>query len=112
MSDLSIFTNPGQNVSLVTQVLDNSGQRVDGYQPVVDFVVFPDLSNAEGYPLPMQQIGLGLYLHNLIIPSGPGSLGTFIASVSWPHPDSGITQYQLFSIQVAMPFGVSTVSPG
>lgn len=112
MSNVSIFTNPGQNVSLVCQVINNNGTRVDGYAPSVESVIFPDLVYAAGFPQTMQRIGVGLYLYSLVIPTGPTSLGTFIASIRWTHPDTSALVYQLNQIQVALPFGNSSVSPG
>src|SRR5690606_28306060 len=111
MSNTSLFTNPGQNVSLVIQTVDSDGARVDGYIPVVESVIFPDLSSATSYPQVMERIDVGLYIHLLAIPAGPTSLGTFIASMRWVHPSTNLTTYALTQIQVAMPFGNSNVSP-
>jgi hypothetical protein len=111
MSNTSIFASPGQNVSLVVQTTDFNGSRVDGYMPNVESVIFPDLSSASGYPQNMQRIDTGLYMHVLTIPTGVVSLGTFIVSMRWVHPNTGLIVYSLAQIQVAMPFGNSNVAP-
>lgn len=108
---IPIFTNPGQNVTLVIQVVDGYGDRVDGYVPQVTQVLFPSLSAASGYPQNMSSIGTGLYGHVLAIPTGTSSLGTFIASVKWTDPSGNGVIWEIFQIQVALPFGNSSVTP-
>ena len=108
---IPIFANPGQTVRLTVQVLDGYGNRSDGYVPQVTKVFFPDLSIAAGYPQAMTRIDVGLYVHGLVIPTGPESLGTFVASVQSQVVGTGAPDWQVFSIQVARPFGNSSVSP-
>lgn len=61
----------------------------DGYYvPVVQKVVFPDLSLATNYPRPMSRIGVGLYSYGLQLPSGITAVGTYVASVSWTERGS------------------------
>jgi hypothetical protein len=120
-----IFANTGQLVRLVIQTLDSNGDRVDGYIPVVQNVIFPDFSVPVGYPCQMIQAYItgdgyvpgvdgdgyvsGLYTHNLLIPTGITALGTYIANVYWE--DNGQPQWDVFAINVARPFGNSSVSP-
>jgi len=105
----AIFSNPGQTVRLVVQTLDGYGNRADGYVPQVTQVLFPDLTVAQGYPQPMTRASTGLYVHGLVIPTGVAYLGTFIASVY--YEDAGQPRWEAFTIQVARPFGNSSVSP-
>jgi hypothetical protein len=104
-----IFANPGQTIRLVIQVLDGYGNLSDGYVPIVQSVLFPDLSSAVGYPRPMTRLDTGLYANGLVIPTGVSSLGTYIASVFWLE-DSG-PKWASFAINVARPFGNTTVTP-
>ena len=109
----SIFANPGQTVIISLQVVDGYGSLNDRYQaPTVDFVRMPNGSNASGYPAVMTQITTGIWRHSLSIPSGIAGLGTYIASCSWPHPDTDKFQNELFIINVALPFGNSSITPG
>ena len=107
---IPIFANPGQTVRLVVQTLDTDGYRIDGYVPQVINVYFPDLSLAAGYPSAMVRIETGLYVHGLVIPTGSTALGTFVVSV---YSEDGNSKpiWDTFMIQVARPFGNSSVSP-
>jgi hypothetical protein len=120
-----IFANTGQLVRLVIQTLDIDGYRIDGYIPVVQNIIFPDFSVAVGYPRHMTQVYItgdgyvpgvdgdgyvsGLYIHGLLIPTGITALGTYVANVYWEN--NGQPQWDSFAINVARPFGNSSVSP-
>lgn len=78
-----IFANTGQLVRLVVQTLNASGVPTDGYVPLVQNVIFPDLSIASGYPRQMTRIGTGLYAHGVQLPTGADSLGSYVATVYW-----------------------------
>jgi hypothetical protein len=108
----SIFANPGKNVTIAVQVLDGYG-RSDGYgSPVVDWVRFPSGLMAADFPQAMTRIEQGVYAYTLSIPSGMSSVGTFIVSASYSDPlDQSLTKFELFLINVALPFGNSSVSP-
>jgi hypothetical protein len=109
----SIFANPGQTIQLAIQVIDGYGSLHDGYQsPTVDFVRMPNGQNASGYPLAMTEIVTGIWKHSLVIPSGTPGLGSYLVSCSWPHPDTAFFQNEIFIIQVSLPFGNSSISPG
>ena len=111
MTQIAFSANPGQIVSLVTQVLDGYGARVDGYVPQVISIFFPDLTQASGYPKNMTKISTGLYVHQFTIPSGTAGLGTFIASIAFTNPATGNPSWDIFQIHVALPFGNSSVTP-
>lgn len=106
---IPIFANPGQTVKIVIETKNSDGYRVDGYTPTIDSVYFPSGSTASGYPASMTALETGLYYRSLTLPSGSTALGTFIVSCSWTHPTTATTQYEVFLIQVAMPFGNSSV---
>jgi hypothetical protein len=104
-----IFANTGQLIRFVIQTVNSDGAREDGYVPVIESIIFPDLSLAAGYPAQMSNIGTGLYAHGLQLPSGADALGTYIASVYWEEND--VSKWQAVVINVARPFGISSVSP-
>jgi hypothetical protein len=82
----------------------------DGYYvPVVQRVMFPDLSSAEHYPRPMTRVGVGLYAHGVGLPSGVPAIGTYISSISWTEDDG--VHWETYGINAARPFGVTSVSP-
>jgi hypothetical protein len=82
----------------------------DGYYvPVVQQVMFPDLSLAAYYPRPMTRIGVGLYIHGLCIPNGAPAIGTYIASISWT--EDVVFKWETYAINASRPFGTTSVSP-
>lgn len=107
---IGISANPGQSVIVAVQVLDNTGQRVDGYVPQVDFVIAPSGAQYSGYPEAMVRLSEGLYTATIVIPSGLTAVGTYLVSASWVHPNTSQSQYEVFLINAALPFGNSTVT--
>lgn len=109
----TISAVPGQTVLIAVQVTDNTGKLHDGYEaPTIDFVRLPSGAAATGYPVVMTEYSLGIWTKSLVMPSGITALGSYLVSVSWPHPDTAVFQNELFLINVALPFGNSSVSPG
>jgi len=108
---IPLFANPGQTVTIVVQTLDGYGERVDDNIPVVTDIFFPDRTPADNFPQNMVKIDTGLYTFNVNIPSGSDYLGTFIANVKFNDPDTGNVVWQVFTINVARPFGNSTATP-
>lgn len=108
---VAYFANPGQNVRIAVQTTDGYGSRVDGYVPVVTRVFMPDLAIAAGFPLEMARIDEGLYISGLVLPTGPTALGTWVVNVFFIQPGTGRPVWQLFTINVARPFGNSSASP-
>ena len=108
---IPLFANPGQTVSLVVQTVDGYGARQDGAVPNVMSIYFPDRSLAQGFPQPMTRLEQGLYVYDMIIPQGMLSLGTFTASVMYMQPGTNNPVWQVFTINVARPFGNSSASP-
>ena len=106
-----ISTNPGKTVAITTQVLDTSGERVDGYIPQIDYVITPSGSMSSGFPANMTKVAIGLYSSNITIPSGSSAVGTYIVSISWTRPGTSQTQYEVHLINAFLPFGNSSVSP-
>lgn len=108
----SIFANPGQKITLAVQVIDGYGGLHDGYQaPTVDFLMNPAGNMITGYPTIMSEIATGIWKHTITLPSGASAIGPYLASCSWPHPDTGIFQNEIFILNVALPFGNTSISP-
>ena len=109
---VTINTSPGNRITLVVQIVDGYGTRADGYQaPQVDYFLNPSNADILGGAVFMTKVGTGIYRRSFTLPSGASTIGTYIASVSWPHPDTARFQYDVFLIQVSLPFGNSSVSP-
>lgn len=107
--------SPGQTVTIALQILNSLGERADGYDGYdgyVDFVLFPNLMAAAGYPAPMTHINTGLYVFHFTLPTGATAVGTYLASVFWLDPDTSILKQDLYQIVVSAPFGIYSVSPG
>ena len=82
----------------------------DGYYvPVVVSVMFPDLTLARGYPIPMKRLATGLYAQGVQLPTGACALGTYIITVS--RMEHGNFILETYAVNAARPFGVSSVSP-
>ena len=103
--------NPGQTVNITTQVTNANAERVDGYVPQIDYVIDPAGSMSAGFPLAMTREALGVYSSGINIPTGILSIGTYIVSVSWNRPGTALTQYEVFLINVALPFGTMSATP-
>lgn len=110
---IPVFANPGQSVSLSVQTLDGYGSRVDGYVPQIMSIFLPSNTFASGYPLFMNRIDTGFYIAKITIPNGIAALGTYVVSILYDDPvDPNHHEiWQLFQINVALPFGNSSVSP-
>jgi hypothetical protein len=107
---VGLSANPGQTVTIAVEVKNSGGQRVDGYVPQVDFVDTPSGLPMSGYPDNMVRLSEGLYTAAIVIPSGLTAVGTYVVSASWVHPNTGLTQYEAFLINAALPFGNATVT--
>jgi len=107
----SMFANPGQTVTLTVQTVDGYGERANvAALPRIMSVLYPSLSPVLGYPQNMSNVQTGLYAHQLTLPTGPVSLGTFVVSTRYVALNGSIV-WDTFLIQVALPFGNSSLSP-
>lgn len=108
---IPLFANPGQTVRLSVQTVDGYGVRQDDSVPQIMSVYFPDRSPAQGFPQNMERLGVGLYIFDIMIPQGTLGLGTFTVSTYHVQPGTGFSVWNLFSINIARPFGNSSASP-
>lgn len=105
-----IFANTGQLVRVAVQTVSSvTGDRVDGYVPIINSIIFPDLTVAAGYPQAMTRLGTGLYAHGIQIPVGVDALGSYIVSAYWQEGTQ--MHWDTFVINVSRPFGISAVTP-
>lgn len=108
-SPISLITSDIIEVVYFKHTSNIPGALTDGYIPIVLNVIFPDLSQAAGYPRNMTRLGFGLYAHGIQLPTGANALGTYIAQVYWE--ENGKPKNEVFAINVSRPFGNSSVSP-
>lgn len=105
--------SPGQQVTLVFEILDANGVRSDGYMgslPQVSRIVFPTLTLAADYPKDMTKIDDGLFFFKFTLPAGSSAVGTYIADIAWFDPDTSDLKQTFFQIVVTAPFGNYTIS--
>ena len=97
---------PGMQASVFLEVLDGYGGRADSSTtPMVDRVILPGYTLANGYPQSMNRLDVGLYTFQFILPSGAVSIGSYLVDVSYTNPDDFLTNYQIYQIIVTAPFG-------
>jgi len=102
---------PGAQVTIILQILNNLGFREDGYTtPMVSSLFLPDLSQSGLYPLPMIRIERGLYYHKFTLPTGASAVGTYIADLAYTD---GYNNYLQDFVQIVCSanFGQFSVSP-
>lgn len=108
---VTIPATPGQKILLPVQVIDGYGSLHDGYQaPTLDFILTPQ-GLLEGFPAPMTEVIAGIWKIVVTLPSGSTAVGQYLGSASWPHPDTGVFQNELFLINVSLPFGNISIIP-
>ena len=102
--------NPGQEVTILLEILDSTGARVDGYSlPIVSNVFFPDLTTSTLYPAVMSRLTTGLYYHKFKLPSGASTVGTYIVDLTWADELNNIKN-GIYQVVVTAPYGQYSVS--
>jgi hypothetical protein len=105
-----LFANPGQIVTIAIQTLNQEGVRTDPSSPPSVVTLYdPSLSAVSGYPAQMTKLSTGLYRYQISFDK-TATLGTYIASITWIHPDTAKTQYEVVNIHLVRTFGLPTVS--
>jgi len=112
MSTTVLTYMPGQTVTIVQQVLNLDGYRVDGYvytgvsgpngEPKIARVVAPDLSELPSFPATMAKLDTGLYAVSFTLPSTISAIGLYIVDIYWYHPDTHQLQQDMIFIQCAL----------
>lgn len=112
---------PGQNVTIIHQVLNIDGYRQDGYivpgysgpngEPVIARIVLPKFTLATGYPVTMVKLDTGLYAYSFTLPQGAASVGLYVVDIYWYHPTDFALQQDYVLVNVTAPFGLYTAIP-
>lgn len=110
-----LYYNPGQQVSVVFETLNNTGSRAessgDGYTaPTIERIIFPNLSLAAGYPKLMTRLDIGLYLAQFTLPTQATAVGTYIVDISYFDPGTGNPKQTFVQVVVSAPGGQYTIS--
>jgi hypothetical protein len=111
---------PGQQATIVFEVLNYLGERSDGYDgysgnpgypPSITRIIFPNLSLAAGYPQAMTRLDVGLFIASFTLPINANAVGTYIVDILYYNPDVP-NQYEQTFIQIVCtaPFGNYSVS--
>lgn len=104
LQTLSYF--PGQTATVFLETLDGYGQRADGYPPpTITRIVFPDLTLAEGYPVEMTKLDVGLYYYQFVLPTGAIAVGSYFVDIEYTNPTTFYTNTAPYQIMVNAPFG-------
>ena len=104
--------SPGQTATIFLETLDGYGQRansigIDGYTvPTITRLVFPNLTLAAGYPVPMVKLDTGLYYYQFILPTGAAAVGSYLVDIEYINPTTGYINTGLYQINVNAPYGL------
>lgn len=112
MSTTVLNYSPGQLVSLFFETFDSSGLRADGYVPVVQQIIFPNLSIANGFPQPMIRLMTGFYRYQFLLPSGGASaIGSYIVDISY-HDGNDMPKQTFIQVVCSSPGGRYSATVG
>ena len=118
----TLFYSPGQTATVFVETLNSNGVRadavVDGYldgsnngdidgyhHPMIERLVFPDLSLANDYPAYMVKLDTGLYYYQFILPTGATSVGSYLVDISYTNPTTLYTNTVIYQLIVSAPYG-------
>ena len=105
---------PGQKATIFLETLNpTTFARQDGYDlmdgydgyPVIERVIFPDLSLSVGFPTHIAQLDTGLYFFQFTLPVNGASVGSYLVDGYYNQPVTGIRFSFLYQIIVNAPFG-------
>lgn len=119
---------PGQVVTIIFETLLSDGYRDDGYNaslfgppdgyandgyynlPVIERIIFPSLSEADGYPQKMVRIDTGLYYFQFTLPTGASAVGSYIVDLQYINPagPSNISE-TFYQVICSAPFGMYSI---
>ena len=113
MQTISLYYSPGQRVSLFLETLDANGVRADGYSfPLVNRIIFPDLSLSAGFPAYMAKLDVGLYFYQFTLPIGATSIGSYLVDVAYNNPANNQTNTAIYQVIVNAPYGQYSMTTG
>jgi len=105
---------PGQKATIFLETLNPSTlARQDGYNfmdgydgyPVIDRIIFPDLSLANNFPQHMVKLDNGLYFFQFTLPFKASAVGSYLIDGYYGEPVTGKKLTFLYQIVVSAPFG-------
>lgn len=97
---------PGQKVTVFLETVDVEGVRTDvSTLPLVNRVIFPELTLASNYPQYMIQLDIGLYYYQFVLPTGAQAVGNYLVDVSFVNSINGAVNTKIYQIIVAAPYG-------
>lgn len=104
--------SPGQTATVTIGVTDGYGLLVQPTAaPQIVSVILPNGAFAAGLPQAMKAISTGVYQYMFQLPTGPGSIGSYVVIAEWVQPDTGLTTNELVEIVVNVAFGNFSISP-
>lgn len=111
--------SPGQQATIVYQILNSLGERSDsfdgyggpGLPPTIERIIFPNLSLAAGYPQAMTRLDVGLFIAQFTLPLLASSVGTYIVDITYNNPDTGLFENDFIQVNCQAPFGAYTATP-
>ncbi len=109
--------SPGQTVTLFLETKNSDGYYADGYyadgytidgyeSPVVQRIVYPDMTLDGYYPYPMTQFDTGIYYYKFTLPTGATSVGSYFVDLAYREPNTYLLKFQSYQILVSAPFGL------
>lgn len=104
---------PGQRATIFLETIDpTAGDRADSpTTPVINRVIFPDLSLADGFPQSMVKLDIGLYYFQFVIPFNGNSIGTYFVDGSYSQPVTSVVLPFSYQMVVTAPYGNYSVMP-
>jgi hypothetical protein len=105
---------PGQKVTMFLESLNpTTNVRQDGYDlgdgydgyPVINRVIFPDLTLAQNFPQHMVKLDNGLYFFQFTVPFMASSVGSYLVDGYYNQSVTGQIRPFLYQIVVNAPFG-------
>lgn len=97
---------PGQLATVFLETLDGYGVRTNTVDaPVVNRIIFPNLTLASNYPQNMVNLDTGLYYYQFLLPTGSVAVGSYLVDVLYVSPATNEQTTALYQVIVSAPFG-------
>jgi len=105
---------PGQKATIFLETLDPMTKlRADSPTiPVINRVIFPDLSLALDFPQNMVKLDVGLYYFQFTVPFNAQSVGSYLVDGEYTQPVTNAVLTFMYQIVVNAPYGQYGIAPG
>lgn len=108
-----LFYFPGQRVTIVLEVKNANGLRVDSITlPYISEIISPAFAAIDGYHTNMTKINTGLYYGQFVLPTGASAVGSYLVDVTYTNPITSLSTIQFYQVQVNAPFGNFSTTVG